>query len=157
MTDKTAPTVQATPDRSPDANGWYNHALTVTYSGTDSTSGLDSCDPASVYAGPDAASTSVSGTCVDLAGNTGSASYNLKYDATAPDGVTAAADRAPDHNGWYNHALTVTWNGNDSISGIASCTSTSYGGPDDGAASMDGHRARRGTPSRGGRPRVGPP
>jgi hypothetical protein len=136
--DKTAPAVTATPDRGADANGWYNHALTVTYAGTDTASGLDSCVPASVYSGPDSGSTSVSGTCADLAGNTATGSYEFKYDATAPVSVTASADRATDRNGWYNHALTVTWNGTDPTSGIESCDSTPYSGGDSGAASLDG-------------------
>ena len=136
--DQTAPVVDAQPDRGPDVNGWYNHTLTVASVGQDETSGIDSCEPDTVYSGPDAGSASVSATCIDLAGNTASASYVFNYDATAPETVTASADRAADHNGWYNHALTVVWNGNDSTSGVESCSSMSYSGPDSGAASLAG-------------------
>jgi hypothetical protein len=136
--DQTAPVVEATADRGADVNGWYNHALTVTYAGTDATSGLESCEPATVYSGPDAGSASVSGTCIDLAGNTASALFEFNYDATAPASVAASAERPADRNGWYNHALTVSWNGSDPTSGIASCSSSSYSGPDDGAASLEG-------------------
>jgi hypothetical protein len=41
--DKTAPATSATPSRISDANGWYNHDLTVAFSGSDTTSGLESC------------------------------------------------------------------------------------------------------------------
>ena len=89
--DKTAPTVTATPARGPDSNGWYNHALSVGFSGTDATSGIDSCVPSQTYSGPDSANASVSGSCRDRAGNTGTQAFNLNYDATAPQ-VTGAKD-----------------------------------------------------------------
>jgi hypothetical protein len=81
--DKTAPVVTAAPGRAPDANGWYNHALTVGFSGTDATSGIGACSQAT-YAGPDNASASVAGSCSDRAGNAGAASLSIKYDATPP-------------------------------------------------------------------------
>jgi hypothetical protein len=81
--DATPPTVTAVPARSPDANGWYRSALTVTFSGSDATSAIASCTQAT-YAGPDSSNTSVSGTCRDNAGNQSAASYALKYDATPP-------------------------------------------------------------------------
>jgi hypothetical protein len=82
--DKTAPLVTATPGRAPDSNGWYNHALTVTFTGTDATSGVDACS-AATYAGPDNVNASLAGNCRDKAGNTGLASLSIKYDATAPE------------------------------------------------------------------------
>jgi hypothetical protein len=81
--DKTAPSAAAVPARPPDANGWYNKALTVAFSGTDTTSGIASCS-SSVYGGPDNATASVSGSCADNAGNAASATLAFKYDATAP-------------------------------------------------------------------------
>jgi hypothetical protein len=81
--DATAPTVSVAPDRSPDANGWYNHPLTITFSGSDATSGMDACSQVT-YAGPDSPGTSVPGTCRDRAGNVTSAAFALKYDATPP-------------------------------------------------------------------------
>ena len=36
----------------------------------------------------------------------------------------------PDSNGWYNHAVAVSFTVSSSFSGIASCTSTTYAGPD---------------------------
>ena len=68
--DKTGPVVTATPSRAPDSNGWYNHALSVGFTGTDATSGMDSCVPSQSYSGPDSANASVSGSCRDRAGNT---------------------------------------------------------------------------------------
>jgi hypothetical protein len=81
--DKTPPAVTATPSRPPDANGWYNHGVGVAFSGTDATAGIASCS-AAAYSGPDSASASVSGSCTDLAGNVGTASFPLEYDSTPP-------------------------------------------------------------------------
>jgi hypothetical protein len=81
--DKSAPTVGGTPSRGPDANGWYNHPVGVSFSGADATSGLASCSSAG-YGGPDNPAAVVGGTCVDNAGNVATAAVSLKYDATPP-------------------------------------------------------------------------
>jgi hypothetical protein len=54
----------------------------------------------------------------------------IKIDATPPTGVGLRMARAPDHSGWYNHAVAVTWSGRDATSGIATCSSLNYAGPD---------------------------
>jgi hypothetical protein len=135
--DATAPGVSPAPSRAPDSNGWYNHGVDVAFQGSDSVSGIDSCSSGS-YAGPDNASASVSGTCSDKAGNTGSATFGLKYDATPPTVSSATPDRGPDNDGWYNHALTVTFAGADATSGIASCDAPAYSKPDSAQASVSG-------------------
>jgi hypothetical protein len=82
--DKTAPAPSgAAPDRPPDANGWFNRALTVSFSGTDGMSGIQACSSVA-YNGPDSPTASVSGTCRDRAGNVGNGTFSFKYDATAP-------------------------------------------------------------------------
>jgi hypothetical protein len=136
--DDTAPSVSAAAGRGPDANGWYNHALTVSWSGTDGIAGIASCTAPASYGGPDSGGTSVSGSCTDKAGNSAAASLPFKYDATAPLLSGASPSRSPDHDGWYNHPLTIAWSGGDATSGIASCTSLGYGGPDSGSASPAG-------------------
>jgi hypothetical protein len=132
--DATPPTVTPSPARTADANGWYNHAVAVAFSGSDPTSGIDSCTSAS-YSGPDAAAAAVQGTCTDKAGNSASASFSLQYDSTPP-GITTAFSRPPDVNGWYNHPVTVTATGTDTGSGIESCSSVTYSGPDDPTVSL---------------------
>ena len=86
----------------------------------------------------------MSGSCTDLAGNVATASLALKYDSTPPT-AAAAADRVPDTNGWYNHALTVSFSGTDATAGIAGCSSAAYAGPDSDGATAVGllHRQRR--------------
>ena len=86
--------VKVSPARPPDVNGWYNHAVALTWSGSDATSGIASCSSGS-YAGPDGASIKAAGNCRDNAGNVASGAFALKYDATPPKlskvGVTSRA------------------------------------------------------------------
>ena len=127
--DATPPSATAVPSRPPDAGGWYNHRLTVDWSGSDPVSGIASCS-SYAYDGPDLASVQPSGGCTDKAGNTSApATFSFRFDATPPTGIAAAPARPPDHDGWYNHPLAVQWSGSDALSGIASCTSANYGDP----------------------------
>ena len=124
--------------RDPDANGWYNHSVTVTFSGSDATSGVASCD-APAYAGPDNGAATIVGRCRDVAGNTSATGvFALKYDSTAPS-AAASLGRVPDSNGWYAQPVSVSFVGGDTTSGIASCVAPlTYSGPDAGAASVTG-------------------
>ena len=79
----STPTATATPDRPPDANGRYNHPVTVTLAGS-AFSGIASCTPVQTYAGPATTATALAGTCTDNAGKTASASLPFRYDATPP-------------------------------------------------------------------------
>jgi hypothetical protein len=135
--DATAPNVTATPSSGPNGNnGWYTAPFGVSYSATDATSGVAGCSPNDSYSGPDTSTGALSGSCTDNAGNSASASYSFKYDATAPD-VTVVADRPADHSGWYNHPVTFSANGSDATSGIASCQAdVTYSGPDDATGSV---------------------
>jgi hypothetical protein len=81
--DKTPPTASGHPGRPPDANGWYNHPVAVSFSGSDATSRLAGCS-STTYSGPDNDNASVAGTCTDNAGNVGRATLSLAYDATPP-------------------------------------------------------------------------
>jgi hypothetical protein len=82
--DKTVPSVAAIAERVPDANGWYNKPFTVSFTGSDVTSGLASCSAATRYSGPDNPGASMAGFCTDVAGNVAGVSLPFKYDATAP-------------------------------------------------------------------------
>jgi len=81
--DKAAPAVRAVPQRPPDSNGWYNHKVAISFTGTDATSGVASCT-STAYAGPDNGAAVVGGSCTDRAGNVGRASLPLAYDSTPP-------------------------------------------------------------------------
>jgi hypothetical protein len=136
--DATAPTATAiTAARGPDNGGWYNHSVGVAASGADAMSGIASCT-AVTYAGPDSGSASVAGTCTDNAGNvSASKTLTFQYDATPPN-VSAAPARAADAGDWYNHAVDIAFSGTDAVSGVDTCTSASYSGPDNGSALVSG-------------------
>jgi hypothetical protein len=136
--DSTPPAASATPSRPADKNGWYDDQLSVSFSATDALSGLGSCPAPKNYAGPDNVLAVVSGTCLDKAGNSATASFALKYDETAPVSIHGAPGRQPDANGWYNRALTVTFDATDPTSGLDACTQTTYRGPDDPSVAISG-------------------
>jgi hypothetical protein len=100
--DKTAPAVSGAADRQPDANGWYNRPLTVSFAGSDGTAGIEACSSGG-YGGPDNPTASVSGTCRDRAGNVGAAAISFKYDATAPT-VTGVRTKPG------NRIADIAWN-----------------------------------------------
>ena len=81
--DKTPPAVHGVLSRPPDANGWYNKPVTISFAGTDPTSGMAGCSSAT-YSGPANATAVVSGACTDNAGNVGQASVQFAYDSTPP-------------------------------------------------------------------------
>ncbi len=108
------PTANAVAARAPDSNGWYNHPVAVSFAGGFSFSGFTACSPTTTYGGPDALSTTVSGSCTDNAGKTAGASIGLHYDATPPSMTAGTPSRPPDENGWYNHPVTFTFTGTDS-------------------------------------------
>jgi hypothetical protein len=133
--DKTAPTVTINVARDPDHNGWYNHPVGYRPVGSDTTSGIESCQPGALYSGPDSGSASVSRTCTDNAGNEGTGSRSFMFDATAPE-VTVNLARDPDRMGWYNHGVGYHAVGSDVTSGLVDCDPAAvYGGPDDENAS----------------------
>ena len=137
--DATPPTVTSlTPQRGPDADGWYNHPVQITAAGTASVSGIASCTSVT-YSGPDSSSASVSATCTSGAGLVSAPkTFSLQYDATPPS-VSASAARGADSNGWYNHPVGVAFTGTDAVSGIDTCSgATTYSGPDSGSASVTG-------------------
>lgn len=137
--DTDAPSVtSATPDRGPDGGGWYSHPVSVTFGGSDATSGIAGCTTAS-YSGPDSGSASIGGACRDNAGNiSATASFGLRYDTTSPE-VAVNLSRPPDANGWYSHPVDVSFTGTDSGSGVSSCTPpVSYAGPDSDKVTVSG-------------------
>ena len=135
--DATPPVVTGgSPSRSADVNGWYSRAVVVAFTGVDSTSGIARCTR-TTYGGPDGATRSVSGTCIDRAGNTSRPfGYGLRYDATGPVVTRALPERAPDFMDWFNHAVRFDVFGADATSGLAECPPVVYEGPDGAGAAM---------------------
>jgi hypothetical protein len=136
--DAHAPVVTVAAARNADHNGWFNHPVVISWSGTDATSGIAACTAPVNYAGPDSGNASSGGGCTDRAGNSASPPpLAFKYDATAP-ATTIVPSRRADANGWYNRPLQVDWKGSDPVSGVASCSSVAYSGPDAASLSRSG-------------------
>jgi hypothetical protein len=121
-TDSTAPT--AAPAQTPPANGngWNNTDVLVTWNWADDSGGSGisaaACTTTSTTSGE--GELTLNATCKDLAGNTGSASYTVKVDKTAPT-ASASASPAANANGWNKTDVTVSFSGDDGLSGIESC------------------------------------
>ena len=117
-------------------NGWYVGNVVVNWTITPIGYTVDfGCAPSTLIA-TDTAAKKVE--CqATLGPDTNYASVTISRDATAPS-VVPNADRLPDAGGFYNHPLTATWTGVDATSGIASCTSTPYAGPDGTGISLTG-------------------
>jgi hypothetical protein len=138
--DKTPPSVTAgAPARPPDtADGWYNHPVAFAFQGTDNLTPNPVCS-APTYSGPDSATASIGGSCTDAALlSSPLLALPLKYDATPPVVAGALPSRPADFNGWYNHPVSFTFFGADATSGLAGCATTTYAGPTDGTAAVEG-------------------
>lgn len=135
--DTGAPTIAGSATPAPNAAGWNNTDVTVSFLCDDGLgSGIATCTNDTVLS-TDGADQSVSGTATDLAGNSAGALVdNIDIDKTAPT-VTGTMGRAPDHpSGYYTSPVTVTFSGTDATSGVdtATCTSTAYSYPDSASA-----------------------
>jgi hypothetical protein len=137
--DKVAPTITFVSRTDANAFGWNNTNVTVTWDCADALSGPVALS-VSVIKSAEGADESATGTCQDLAGNSASNTQtDINIDKTAPTGVHGTASRVPDHNGWYNHAFGVAFDGTDPLSGIDSCDSSSYSGPETATADIVGN------------------
>jgi hypothetical protein len=135
-----APTVTYTIDGIEGANGWYrgntggNYVVlrwTVTGEITSAP-----CEFATQIPGPN---TGTRRTCsaTGPGGTTTVTTRLIKIDATPPS-VAGKVTRNADANGWFNHAVPVAFYGGDPVSGLASCSSATYKGPDSAQAVVHG-------------------
>ena len=116
--------------------GWFRSNVTVTWS----------YDPAGVASASGCGATTVSN---DTTGQTMTCTLNLsgggfmgnsvtvKKDSSPPS-VKASFARGPDVEGWYTSPVAVSFSGDGGASGIASCTSGTYGGPDGADVKVSG-------------------
>ncbi len=78
-------------------------------------------------------------TCtVQWSGTTETREALIGIDRTPPAIVSLQPGRPPDYNGWFNHPVGLTFKGQDAVSGIASCTSMTFGGPEGHGVTVSG-------------------
>jgi hypothetical protein len=105
---------------------WYRGPVTVEWDTTGATSESSGCLTRTY--GADTRGTPIS--CSAVFGAIEATVKGLvRIDATPPT-VSAAPDRPPDANGWFNHPVGVAFAGSDATSGVAGCDRAAYGGPD---------------------------
>lgn len=121
--DTVAPTVTGTPDRAPNAAGWYNANVTIDWTATDpSPSSGAPTQPNDTVASTEGEHAYTSSQSCDPAGNCATGSLTLKIDKTQPT-ITASQTPAPNAAGWNKTNTTVTFTCADAHSGIQSCSS----------------------------------
>ena len=121
--DKTAPTLSATPDRAPNANGWYNAPVTFAVSCSDATSGVQVCPPGGAFS-TEGAGVSI-GSAFDFAGNS-TPGPTVNLDMTQPTVVIGGVTNGAVYNGV---APDPTCSVTDALSGPAGCTGVITNGP----------------------------
>jgi hypothetical protein len=139
VTDPTPPVVTFAIAGQQGEGGWYRSNVTVSWSFSDPESGIAStlgCDTVTLAA--DTPGTRLACSATNFAGVTSSVSLTIKIDKTSPEVVGATPERPPDTNGWYRRAVTFAFAGADAMSGLHSCTSATYNGPDSEAAAVAG-------------------
>ncbi|CAJ35970.1 OmpL47-type beta-barrel domain-containing protein [Methanocella arvoryzae] len=116
--DTTAPTISGTPDRAPNAHGWYKAPVTVTFTAADATSTVASISPESRTFSDEGADQSVTSTATDVAGNTATATVdNINIDMTAPaTGYRLSGTTGSD--GWYRGDVTMILSASDGLSRV---------------------------------------
>jgi pectin methylesterase-like acyl-CoA thioesterase len=120
--DKTPPVFTNTSRTAPNANGWNNTDVEASFTATDNLSGFDSgaTQTGTFVFSSEGAGQSHTFTLTDLAGNSTSATVSdVNIDKTAPV-IGAERSPLPNANGWNNTDVTVSFNGADALSGIAS-------------------------------------
>jgi hypothetical protein len=83
--DKTPPIITATPNPLPNANGWNNTDVTISFTCSDTVSGILSCPTSTTLTAETPISgQAITGTAVDAAGIPATTSINVKIDKTQP-------------------------------------------------------------------------
>ncbi len=145
--DRTAPLITSNLAGTLGNDNWYTSDVQVGWSVNEIPTSLESttgCDNSVVAADTAGASFTCSATS---AGGTASESVSLRRDATPPALTFGAATPAPDANGWNSSDVSIPFDANDALSGVASISAPEPGCHQPGRrrhdALGDGHGPRR--------------
>ena len=133
-------TIDETVNGSLGDNGWYTTDVTVSFDVSDPTGVAASTGCEGVTLTEETSGTTL--TCLATTNGppqvTKSASVTVKIDKTPPQLDDPRPERQPDVRRWYNHPVDVSFAATDAMSGLASCDSATYAGPDNANASLSG-------------------
>ena len=119
--DKTPPNISATRTPEPNAAGWNNTEVTVSFTASDTGSGVETCS-APITVSTEGANQFVTGTATDKAGNTASTTVSgISIDKTAPV-ITITAPVTQEYS--TGDTITIDYAVTDSLSGVESVTAT---------------------------------
>ena len=118
VTDDSGPQAHPTLSPEPNADGWNQSDVTVTWNWADGATGVDTahCTAATVSNGE--GELTLTATCRDLAGNETTASQIVQVDKSRPQADPTLSPK-PNAGGWNRRNVTVTWNWADGTSGVA--------------------------------------
>jgi hypothetical protein len=120
-----------------DCSSWHSGSVTLhwTWDPFGSETATSNCDTRTF--GSDTAGTDVQ-CSVQWGPESASYKVTIRVDKTPPRVTGATPDRPPDYNGWYNHPVAFAFHGSDALSGLASCETVTYAGPDGATAAVTG-------------------
>jgi len=121
LNDDTPPVVTFDILPDPNAAGWNNEPVTISFDATDDLSGIDMIDP-DILVTTEGGNQSFVGTATDIARNVGSVAAIVNIDFTNPE-LSATITPTPNAFGWVNQDATVIFNATDNLSGIGDVTS----------------------------------
>lgn len=126
--DKTAPVLTYSIDKTPNANGWYNSDVTITFTATDknnvtiTSDALVGTNTLVVPVTSEGKDIEINATAVDIAGNNATpVTVKISIDKTKPE-ITGKTLTLPNGDGWYDSVVTVHFICNDDRSGEDTCS-----------------------------------
>jgi hypothetical protein len=131
-------TITYTLSGTPGQNGWWVSPVVVHWSVTGSPQSSSGCEAALLISDDTPGTTRTCSVTWTDSSITKTTTETIRIDQTPPVATAATPARPPDAGGWFNHPVTITWSGTDNFTAQPPCTSTTYAGPDDPAASLTG-------------------
>jgi hypothetical protein len=127
-------------DPSPDdCSGWFRNAVQLKWDWPQLTA-----DPSAGNCNKQTFTGDTKGTNVHCevkdqsSGDTTGRTVTIHVDRTAPTITGPGLGRPPDSRDWFNHPVAFTFTGQDGTSGIQSCTTGTYSGPEGTAVGVSG-------------------
>jgi hypothetical protein len=116
--DKTPPGLTCNPSPAPNLNGWNKTDVLVSFTASDSLSGVENM-PSTVTVNMEGANQTITRTVTDRAGNSSKVSCQVSIDKTPPALTFGSPTPAANAAGWNNTNVSVPFTAKDSLSGVA--------------------------------------